>query len=107
VPFREIAHDRTGEVLALAERAVRLNRDAALRGVCGQVRLLEAGVKFDLIHRGHYLAFDQGAAEGSWRHRLRLPWTLVTDDSAPSEAVDSLAAEGVQVVVVSAESRRL
>lgn len=39
--------------------------------------------------------------------RLRLPWTLVTDDSAPSEAVDSLAAEGVQVVVVSAESRRL
>jgi DeoR/GlpR family transcriptional regulator of sugar metabolism len=39
--------------------------------------------------------------------RLRAPWTLVTDDSAPGDAVDALVDEGVHVVIVPGGSRPL
>ncbi len=39
--------------------------------------------------------------------RLRVPWTLVTDDSAPSDAVEALVDEGAHVVIVPGVSRPL
>jgi DeoR/GlpR family transcriptional regulator of sugar metabolism len=39
--------------------------------------------------------------------RLRVPWTLVTDDSAQGKAVEALVDEGVHVVIVPGESHPL
>ncbi len=74
------------------------------KGICEadleQTRLKE--LMADRANTVHVLA--HGAKVGAspfhaWA-RLRVPWTLVTDDSAPSSAVEALVAEGIQVVVV-------
>lgn len=109
--FRPLSH---GFVGPLAEAAVeRLTFDAAFLGTDGvnaDGQISEADLQQlrfkELVCRrttnvyvlAHGEKIGQSPVHG-WS-RLPLPWTLVTDDSAPADVLSSIEATGVTVVVV-------
>jgi len=100
-PLTEVALERmTFDRLFLGADGV-----LAGRGICEadleQTRLKELmAARANTVHVLAHGAKVGASPFHAWT-RLRVPWTLVTDDSAPSGAVEALIDEGVHVVVVS------
>jgi hypothetical protein len=79
VPLGQPGDHRVLECSALTKRTPRLGGDAVLGVKGAQLRLLEAGVQFDLVHGRHDLALGD--------QPLQLEWGEVGDTDGPDPPV--------------------